>query len=128
MKIIIAGAGEVGFHLAKLLSFESQDITLIDTDKYNLEYADTHLDIRTIKGDATSIKVLNDAQINGVDLVISVTSSETTNITVCVLAKQLGAQGFPSLVLVHNNQSHFLVAGYSEVSPILEAIETILGT
>lgn len=92
MKIIIAGAGEVGFHLAKLLSFESQDITLIDTDKYNLEYADTHLDIRTIKGDATSIKVLNDAQINGVDLVISVTSSETTNITVCVLAKQLGAK------------------------------------
>lgn len=92
MKIIIAGAGEVGFHLAKLLSFESQDITLIDPSKSNLEYADTHLDIRTVKGDATSIKILNDAQINGVDLLISVTSSETTNITVCVLAKQLGAK------------------------------------
>ena len=92
MKIIIAGAGEVGFHLAKLLSFESQDITLIDSNKKNLEYADTHLDIQTIKGDATSIKVLNDAQINGSDLVVSVTSSETTNITICVLAKQLGAK------------------------------------
>jgi trk system potassium uptake protein TrkA len=91
MKIIIAGAGEVGFHLAKLLSFESQDITLIDNNKVNLEYADTHLDIRTVKGDATSIKVLNDAQIKGADLVVSVTSSETTNITICVLAKQLGA-------------------------------------
>ena len=44
------------------------------------------------------------------------------------LAKQLGSQGFPSLVLVHNNQSHFLVAGYSEVSPILEAIESIIAT
>jgi len=92
MKIIIAGAGEVGFHLAKLLSFESQDITLIDPDKECLNYADSHLDIRVIKGDATSISILKDARVKNVDMVISVTSSETTNITVCVLAKQLGAK------------------------------------
>ncbi|MCF4102371.1 Trk system potassium transporter TrkA [Gillisia sp. M10.2A] len=92
MKIIIAGAGEVGFHLAKLLSYESQDITLIDNNRDNLIYADTHLDIRTIKGDATSISILKDAQVKNVDLVIGVTSSEATNITVCVLAKQLGAK------------------------------------
>lgn len=92
MKIIIAGAGEVGFHLAKLLSYESQDITLIDPVKDHLHYAETHLDIRAMRGDATSIKVLQDARINQADLVISVTSSETTNITVCVLAKQLGAK------------------------------------
>ncbi len=92
MKIIIAGAGEVGFHLAKLLSYESQDITLIDNNKEHLSYADTHLDIRTLKGDATSIAVLKDAQVKNVDLLIGVTSSETTNITVCVLAKQLGAK------------------------------------
>jgi len=92
MKIIIAGAGEVGFHLAKLLSYESQDITLIDINRENLLYADTHLDIRTLRGDATSIGVLKDAQVKDVDLVIGVTSSETTNITVCVLAKQLGAK------------------------------------
>ena len=59
MKIIIAGAGEVGFHLAKLLSFESQDITLIDTYKESLAYADNHLDIRVLKGDATSVSVLS---------------------------------------------------------------------
>mgnify|MGYP003110465272 FL=1 len=92
MKIIIAGAGEVGFHLAKLLSYESQDITLIDNNRDNLVYADTHLDIRTIKGDATSIRILKEAQVKNVDLVIGVTSSEATNITVCVLAKQLGAK------------------------------------
>ncbi|MFD0862702.1 Trk system potassium transporter TrkA [Sungkyunkwania multivorans] len=92
MKIIIAGAGEVGFHLAKLLSFESQDITLIDTDKESLAYADTHLDIRVLKGDATSIAVLKDARVSTSELVIAVTASETTNITVCALAKQLGAQ------------------------------------
>lgn len=92
MKIIIAGAGEVGFHLAKLLSFESQNITLIDTNRDSLAYADTHLDIRVVRGDATSISVLKDSDVQRTDLVIAVTSSETTNITICVLAKQLGAK------------------------------------
>ncbi|WP_034041340.1 Trk system potassium transporter TrkA [Wocania ichthyoenteri] len=92
MKIIIAGAGEVGFHLAKLLSYESQEITLIDTNKDSLAYADTHLDIKVIKGDATSIAILKDARVDTSDLLIGVTASETTNITVCVLAKQLGSK------------------------------------
>lgn len=92
MKIIIAGAGEVGFHLAKLLSYESQEITLIDIDKENLTYANEHLDIRVIKGDVTSIAILKEARINTSELFIAVTSSETTNITACVLAKQLGAK------------------------------------
>ena len=92
MKIVIAGAGEVGFHLAKLLSFEAQDITLIDTDKESLAYADTHLDIKVLRGDATSISLLKEAQVSTSDLVIGVTSSETTNITLCMLAKQLGCK------------------------------------
>lgn len=92
MKIIIAGAGEVGFHLAKLLSYESQEITLIDTDKESLAYADTHLDIKVIRGDATSIAILKEGYVDNCDLFIAVTASETTNITACVLAKQLGAK------------------------------------
>jgi len=92
MKIIIAGAGEVGFHLAKLLSFESQDITLIDNEKANLTYADTHLDIKVVKGNSASLAVLNEAEVSSADLMIAVTSSETTNFTTCVLAKQLGVK------------------------------------
>lgn len=92
MKIIIAGAGEVGFHLAKLLSYEAQEITLIDTDKESLSYADNHLDIRVLRGDATSIEVLQDAKVANSDLVIGVTASETTNLTLCLLAKQLGSK------------------------------------
>ncbi|MEM9647839.1 MAG: Trk system potassium transporter TrkA [Bacteroidota bacterium] len=92
MKIIIAGAGEVGFHLAKLLSYEAQDITLIDTDKESLTYADNHLDIRVLRGDATSIEVLMDAKVESSELVIGVTASETTNLTLCMLAKQLGCK------------------------------------
>ncbi len=92
MRIIIAGAGEVGFHLAKLLSFESHDITLIDLKKDRLNYADTRLDIRVLKGNATSISLLKDAQIKITDLVIAVTSNEAINITISVLAKRLGAK------------------------------------
>jgi len=92
MKIIIAGAGEVGFHLAKLLSFESQDITLIDNKKSNLNIAENQLDIKTIEGDSASISVLKEANVDKSDLVVSLTTSETTNFTTCFLAKQLGAK------------------------------------
>ena len=92
MKIIIAGAGEVGFHLAKLLSFESQNITLIDNKKCNLNIAENQLDIKTIEGNSASISVLKEADVGQSDLVISLTTSETTNFTTCFLAKQLGAK------------------------------------
>jgi len=92
MKIIIAGAGEVGFHLAKLLSYESQEIVLIDNDKENLKYAENHLDIRTIHGNALSLSILNDSDVKNSDLFIGVTSQESLNITLCALAKQLGCK------------------------------------
>ena len=92
MRIVIAGAGEVGFHLAKLLSYESHDITLIDLDKEHLAYADTRLDIRALYGNATSIEVLQNADVKNTDLLIAVTSNEAINITICVISKQLGAK------------------------------------
>lgn len=102
MKIIIAGAGEVGFHLAKLLSYESQEITLIDTQKDSLTYAGEHLDIKTIRGDATSISILREAKVETASLFIAVTSSETTNIAAGVIAKQLGAK--QTIVRISNTE------------------------
>ena len=55
MNIAIAGASDIGFHLAKLLSFEAQDITLIDADKELLNYADNNLDLRAVKGDPSAV-------------------------------------------------------------------------
>lgn len=92
MKIIIAGAGEVGVHLSKLLSFESQSITLIDVDKEPLDVVSQQLDIRVVYGDASSLSVLKEAGVSDTDMVIAVTSSESVNITVCCIAKQLGAK------------------------------------
>ena len=92
MRIIIAGVGEVGYHLAKLLSFESHDITLIDNQKSNLHTAENKLDIKTIEGNSASISILKEANVENSDLVVSLTTSETTNFTTCILSKQLGAK------------------------------------
>lgn len=92
MKIIIAGAGNLGFHLAELLSYENQDITLIDDSQDVLDYASTHLDVLTLRGDSSSIRILNEAGVENADLVLAVTTSENTNLMTASLAKKLGAR------------------------------------
>lgn len=91
MKIIIAGAGDVGFHLASLLSKESQDIYLIDQDREKLEYAANHLDVYTVVGDSTNPNVLKEARVSEADLVIAVTDRQATNILSGAVSKKLGA-------------------------------------
>lgn len=92
MKIIITGAGEVGYHLAKLLSSESQDIYVIDENQDRLNYVQQHLDIYAIHGDAKSTSVLREASVDQCDLLIAVTSSEETNLLISILGKKFGAK------------------------------------
>lgn len=92
MRIIIAGAGDVGFHLAKLLAYEEHDIVLIDLDIEKLRYVANHLDVATIKGSSTSYGVLMEAKIEKADLLIAVTDAEETNIATSVIGKSLGAK------------------------------------
>lgn len=92
MKIIIAGAGDVGFHLAKLLSYEAQDTYVIDFDGEKLDYLNNHLDVITKKGDATSIKLLKEIGINSADLLLAVTESPNTNFAISVIGKALGVK------------------------------------
>lgn len=92
MKIIIAGAGEVGTHLAKLLSRENQDIILIDSDGYKLSVLDATCNLLTLRGAPTSQKVLREARVADCDLFIAVTPHETTNVVACEIAKSLGAK------------------------------------
>lgn len=92
MKIIITGGGEVGYHLAKMLAGENQDIYLIDENQKRLTYIQTHIDVYTILGDATSISVLKEAKVQQCDLIIAVTSSEETNLLISILAKKFGAK------------------------------------
>ncbi len=104
MKIIIAGAGAVGFHVAELLSKEDQDITLIDADEEVLNHANTHLDVLTICGDAASINILEQAKVDKARLFIAVTTSEKTNLLLAILAKQMGVRKTIARV---NNPEYF---------------------
>ncbi len=92
MKILIAGAGAVGTHLAKLLGQENHDITLMDEDKDRLSIIRDNSDVLTYIGNCTSLKDLTEAGINGSDLYIGVTPEESKNITSCMLASNLGAK------------------------------------
>ena len=92
MKIIIAGAGEVGYHLAKQLSSESHDITVIDLDSNSLERVDSVTDVLTVNGSSTSLEVLKKANCEKTDLLVAVTSSESVNVNTAILAKKVGAK------------------------------------
>lgn len=92
MKIIIAGAGEVGTFLAKMLSNERQDIILIDPNEERLAFTNTSAEILPVVGNPTSLIDLEEAGSKNADLFISVTPEETTNITACVLAHSLGVK------------------------------------
>ncbi len=92
MRIVIAGAGEVGTHLAKLLSFEEQDIIVIDDDAEKLNFLDSSYNLMTVKGSPTSFFAQKDANVGHADLFVAVTPSETTNLVACSIAKGLGAQ------------------------------------
>ncbi len=92
MKIIITGAGAVGYHLAKMLSSDSQDIYLIDENEDRLNYVTSHIDVIGIPGDAKSFEALKEAKIEQCDLLIAVTSSEETNLLVAMIAKKMGAK------------------------------------
>ena len=91
MNIIIAGAGEVGTHLAKMLARESLNITLLDEDFERLEDLESNYDLMTLVGSPTSIVSLKSAGVAKADLFIAVTPHEAVNMTACMLATNLGA-------------------------------------
>ena len=94
MKIVIAGAGEVGSHLAKMLSNESNDITVIDSDNARLEALKSTTDVVTVEGNPSAIHVLNEAGVPHADLFIAVSpsSQQDINIVSAMLAKKLGSK------------------------------------
>lgn len=94
MRIIVAGAGEIGSHLAKMLSMEYHEITVISPDEESLERISGESDIITVEGISSSIETLQKARIANADLFIAVNpdSEQDINIVSSILAKKLGAK------------------------------------
>lgn len=120
MKIVIAGAGDMGYHLAEHLSYDNKDIILIDTDKDVLDNVSAHLDVLTILGDSTSLEVLKSANVKDAHMLMAVTTSEKTNIVTAALAKQLGANRVLARVRTHDylspeNEKYFNNIGIDNI-------------
>lgn len=107
MRIVIAGVGEVGAHLAKMLSSEEHDLVVIDNDGDRLKSVGGALDVLTIEGNANSITHLKEAKIGKADLFIAVTYSEDVNINSAILSKKLGAKKTIARI---DNQEYMLPA------------------
>lgn len=90
MKVVIAGAGSVGTHLAKLLSAENQDVIVMDPDSERLNFS--NFEVMTMEGSPTSLKDLDEVGVGDADLFIGVTPEESVNVTACMLAAKMGAK------------------------------------
>lgn len=103
MDIIIAGDGEVGFHIAKLLTDENHNIKVVDPHQEFLKLIESQSDLMTILGDSTSISVLEEAGAKNADLLIAVLHDERINLVSAMLAKQLGTK---KVIARINNQDY----------------------
>lgn len=92
MKILIAGAGEIGFELSRVLSEEKHDVTVMDMDKDCLKRVTDNLDVLTVEGSATSPLTLVDAGVKSAEIMIAVTSVDEVNIIASMMAKRLGVK------------------------------------
>ena len=94
MKIVIAGAGEVGSHLAKMLNNETNEVTVIDQRRDRLDALTASTDVITVEGNPSAIRVLHEAGAHEADLFIAVNPSESqdVNIVSAMLAKKLGSK------------------------------------
>ena len=118
MKIVIAGAGEVGSHLAKMLSNESNDITVIDMNQNRLDALSSIADVVTVEGNPSTIHTLQEAGVSHADLFIAVNPSDSqdVNIVSAMLAKKLGSKKVTARInheeyLTYENKSMFTEMG-----------------
>ena len=135
MRIIIAGAGEVGTYLAKMLARENMDITLMDIDPEKTRDLEASYDLLTLQGSPTSMHDLIEAKIQNVDLFVAVTPNESVNMTACMLANNLGAKRTLARIdnyeyLLPKNKEFFEKLGvnyliYPEVLAAKEIVESL---
>ena len=92
MKIVIVGAGKIGYSLAEELANENHDITVVDIDKEKVKLLSDTLDVMTLCGNGAAISVQREANVDESDLLIAVTAQDELNLLCCLVAKKIGAR------------------------------------
>ena len=90
MRIVIVGAGKLGYSIAELLANEEFDVVLVDQDETRLEAAKNTLDVLTVTANCASPITMNDPDIRSADILIAVTAGDEVNMVACILAKKHG--------------------------------------
>ena len=134
MRIVISGAGNVGTHLAKLLSGENQDITLIDENEERLGRLESNFDLMTIQDSPVTLRGLKEAGTGDADLFVAVTPDESRNLIACQLAHYLGAKKTVARIdnyeyLLAKNRDYFQNTGVDSLiyPEMLAASEIVAG-
>ena len=117
MYIIIAGGGIVGFNIASLLAEEVHDVVVIESSEAALENVRRQLDVKTIRGNAATPKVLKEADAGRADLLLAVTNNDETNMVTCFIARELGASRTAARVRNPAYSGYFLTPAKSPISP-----------
>jgi trk system potassium uptake protein TrkA len=92
MRVVVVGAGEVGYHLAERLSRENQDVVIIESDPERADFTGQQLDVLTVVGNGASLSVLEKAGVKEARLLLAVTSRDEVNLIACLAAKRLGVE------------------------------------
>jgi trk system potassium uptake protein len=122
MRIVIIGAGEIGFRVAQRLSTENKDVVIIDKDPEAIKRINDHLDVQTIHGSGSSPVLLEQAGIQKAELFLAVTDSDEINLTACLFARAL-APDITKLARVRNQEyMHFKSALTREIVNIAHVI------
>ncbi len=133
MKVIIVGAGEVGYHIANKLSRENKDVVLIDRDGAKLKHVNDNLDVQTLQGSGASPALLREAGIESADMIVAVTDSDESNLVACLMSRILS----PSTTRIARIRNHEFfeldnvkideILGLSLViNPEVEVVKTII--
>ncbi|MBW1709749.1 MAG: Trk system potassium transporter TrkA [Deltaproteobacteria bacterium] len=133
MKVIIVGAGEVGYHIANKLSKENKDVVLIDMDAERLKQVNDTLDVQTLHGSGASPTLLRMAGIDSADMIIAVTDSDESNLVSCLMSRLIST-GTTRIARIRNQDFFDIeeiktgeILGLSLViNPEIEVVRTIL--
>jgi len=95
LKVVIVGAGEVGFHIASRLAIENRDVVVVDKDSKALRRVSDHIDVKTVHGSGSSPVALEEAGLTEADIILALTNSDEINLVACLVADILSPRSVP---------------------------------
>lgn len=132
MKVVIIGAGEVGFHIASRIAYERKEVVVIDTNENALRRVSETIDVQVIKGSGSSPSVLKQAGIENANILLAVTDSDHINIVACLFADYISPKTMklvrlrdPDFTFYQDALQTFSPHIHTIINPDIEAVRTI---